>query len=65
MHCVALWVGYYVVPDSQPVLQTACFVALLVLLSVGSYHLLEEPLMQYGRRLSDAGHSAGRAAISR
>ena len=55
MHCVALWAGFYLLVGAHPVLQSVVFAVLLVSLSVGSYHLLEEPFMQYGRRLSDGG----------
>ena len=51
-HCIALWVGCFVLSSWPEPLQWAVTLALLTVMSVGSYHLLEKPAIDYGARLT-------------
>ncbi len=60
-HCVALWVGCYAI-DQPPVLQGLVVVSLIVVMSVLSFHLLEQPLIRYGARVAAGAPRADRAS---
>jgi peptidoglycan/LPS O-acetylase OafA/YrhL len=51
-HCIALWVGCFVLSSWPEPLQWAVALALLTIMSVGSFHLLEKPAIDYGARLT-------------
>lgn len=51
-HCIALWVGCFVLSRWPEPLQWAVTLALVMVMSVGSYHLLEKPAIEYGARLT-------------
>jgi peptidoglycan/LPS O-acetylase OafA/YrhL len=51
-HCIALWAGCFVLGDWPEPLQWAVSLALVTVMSVGSYHLLEKPAIDYGARIT-------------
>lgn len=51
-HAIALWVGCNVLGDWPEPMQWIVALALLSVLSVGSYHLLEKPAIDFGVRLT-------------
>ena len=51
-HCIALWIGCQVLNGSPEPLQWATAAALTVIMSVGSYHALEKPAIDFGARIS-------------
>jgi peptidoglycan/LPS O-acetylase OafA/YrhL len=51
-HCIALWVGCTVLASLPETAQWTIAVAILVIMSVGSYHLLEKPAIDFGARLT-------------
>ena len=50
-HFIALWVGCVVLGDLPEPLQWVVALAVVGVLSVGSYHLLEKPAIDFGARL--------------
>lgn len=50
-HCIALWIACYQLPLPLG-MQWGCFVLLLVAMSVGSYHWLEQPAIRLGAKLA-------------
>jgi peptidoglycan/LPS O-acetylase OafA/YrhL len=50
-HCIALWIGCYQL-QSTPAIQWIATALILVVLSVVSFHSLEQPAMSLGARLS-------------
>jgi peptidoglycan/LPS O-acetylase OafA/YrhL len=51
-HCIALWVGCTVLDGLPEVAQWAIALSIVVVMSVGSYHLLEKPAIDFGARIS-------------
>jgi len=51
-HCVALWVGCAVLDSLPEPAQWALALTIVVVMSVGSYHLLEKPAIDLGVRVS-------------
>ena len=51
-HFIALWVGFTALSDLPEPWQWAVTLALLVVMSVGAYHLLEKPAIDLGTRLT-------------
>jgi peptidoglycan/LPS O-acetylase OafA/YrhL len=51
-HCIALWVGCAVLDSLPEPAQWALALAIVVVMSVGSYHLLEKPAIDLGVRVS-------------
>jgi len=51
-HCIALWVGCFVLAGWPEPLQWTIALALLAAMSVGSYHLVEKPAIDLGARLT-------------
>jgi peptidoglycan/LPS O-acetylase OafA/YrhL len=51
-HPIALWVGCRVLGDEPELLQWIVVVGVLSVLSIGSYHLLEKPAIDFGMRLT-------------
>jgi peptidoglycan/LPS O-acetylase OafA/YrhL len=50
-HFPALWIGCFVLGSIHPALQITAALTALITLPVVSYHLLEEPFINYGRTL--------------
>jgi len=53
MHITAIWVAFYVMAETPVVVQLATFVVLMLALPVLSYHAIEKPMMELGRRWSN------------
>lgn len=51
-HMIALWIAFFVVDDVSYAVQWGIFLFILAASSIGSYHVLEQPLIQYGNRLA-------------
>jgi peptidoglycan/LPS O-acetylase OafA/YrhL len=51
-HCIALWVGCTVLDGLPEPVQWVMAVAIVVVMSVGSYHLLEKPAIDFGAQVS-------------
>lgn len=51
-HCVSLWFAYHALPSGSPLFRAGLALASLVVLSVASFHLLENPAIRLGARLS-------------
>ena len=53
-HAVALWIGCTVLRDKPELVQWVVVLAVLGVLTIGSYHLLEKPAIDLGNRLTAA-----------
>ena len=51
-HCIALWVGCFVLADVAEPLQWSIALVLLIGMSVASYHWLEKPAIDFGARIA-------------
>lgn len=51
-HMIALWIGCTVLRNQPELVQWAVFLAVLAVLSIGTYHLLEKPAIDLGVRLT-------------
>jgi peptidoglycan/LPS O-acetylase OafA/YrhL len=51
-HMIALWIGCTVLRNQPELVQWGVFLAVLAVLSIGSYHLLEKPAIDLGVRLT-------------
>lgn len=51
-HCVALWVGCELLASYPPAVQWGTALATLVLMSVSSYHLIEDPMIRMGAKIA-------------
>jgi peptidoglycan/LPS O-acetylase OafA/YrhL len=62
-HPIALWVGCTVLADLPELLQWVIALGLLGGLSIGSYHLLEKPAIDWGIRLTKDGARSRRTPV--
>jgi peptidoglycan/LPS O-acetylase OafA/YrhL len=53
-HTIALWIGCTVLRDQPELMQWVVVLTVLGVLSIGSYHLLEKPVIDLGIRLTAA-----------
>jgi peptidoglycan/LPS O-acetylase OafA/YrhL len=53
-HTFSILLGVYLMPHAPLALQLAVFIGSLVIFSVGTYHLLEKPMIKLGARLARA-----------
>lgn len=61
-HPPVLWLSFRTLEASHPLLQWAVFLSLLVALPCLGYHLIEQPMIQLGARLSERKAGAKAAA---
>jgi peptidoglycan/LPS O-acetylase OafA/YrhL len=53
-HLIALWLAFVVIPlPAWPLLRTTLAILITAALSVASYHAIEEPLIQAGKRVAE------------
>jgi peptidoglycan/LPS O-acetylase OafA/YrhL len=64
-HCIAIWFGYAVLKDLPEPLQWLVVLASLSVLSIGSYHLLEKPAIDFGAWLTTPSAPIVRPAMVR
>jgi peptidoglycan/LPS O-acetylase OafA/YrhL len=61
-HYIALWVGFTVLGNLPEPCQWAIALALVAVMSVGAYHLLEKPAIDFGARLTGSKARADTSA---
>ena len=52
-HTATIWVAFYAMADAPLVAQVAVFGGLVVALPIACFHVVEKPMMELGRRLSN------------